>query len=151
MASLAFMAFSSAICSSHNADVLSLVNESTLVGEIAAPFLGLLKYWVQTFSDYDVLFAKVIPATWARTHQPVLSRHGCDPTRYTTYLKVVNKNKSDLIAIDARPGQDDHDLFTQFDLAEPAGRLIPCSLRCGWSLSASVNSSWVRVTCDRCG
>lgn len=101
-------------------------------------------------SNYDVLFAKSIPALWARTHQPVLSMRGHNPDRYTKYIKQVSKKKGADVPIE-RPGPNDHILITKFDLAEPAGCLVHCPVLCAWPVRAAKSATQVKVTCNKCG
>lgn len=115
----------------------------TLVGEVAVPVLDLATNWVQTLSDYDVLFAKVITKKWAKDHMPVLSRHSHDPARFTTY-----KSSHALVPTPA-PVQDDHILFTEFSLGQPGGRSVLHG-QCAWGTTTKQTASGVRITCSRC-
>ena len=67
--------------------VLSLANPAMVVHEVGTELIRLVVNWVQTPSDYHVLFANTIPAKWALLHQLVLSQHGHDPKQYMTYIK----------------------------------------------------------------
>ena len=135
----------------HCADILSFANNATVVGEIAPPLMQFLKDWVQTASDYYALFAKAFPHRWVKTHQPILSRHGHDPNRYTTYTRQQSKTNAIPVKLVAEPGRDDHILITKFSFTEPAGLLLLCNLRCGWGLTSSKTASGVQVVCSRCG
>jgi len=133
----------------HCADVLSLANSATLIGEVSAPLCFFLKYWVQTSSDYEALFGKAIPANWAGIHRPVLSRRGHKPERYTVYSKLAKKKNKE-IPITPPPGGDDHILITKFDIAEPCGLVVTCPIQCGWPMTSSMHVNTVRFTCN-CG
>ena len=135
----------------HCADILSFANNATVVGEIAPPLMHFLKDWVQTASDYYALFAKAFSHQWAKKHQPVLSRHGHDPSRYTKYTRQESKTNAIPVKLTAEPSQDDHILITKFSFTEPAGLSLLCNLRCGWGLTSSKTVSGVKVVCRRCG
>ena len=143
--------YSPPICPRHCADILSFANNATIVGEIAPPLVQFLKDWVQTASDYYALFVKAFPHLWAKTHQPILSRHGHDPSRYTTYTRQESKTNAISVKLTAEPSRDDHILITKFSFTEPAGLSLLCNLRCGWGLTSSKTASGVKVVCGRCG
>jgi len=82
--------------------------------------------WIQTSSDYDTLFAKVLRDIWAREHKPVLST-----------------------------GPDSHTLYTGYDPAEPGGLLALCHRDCGMEnqsvLSTGSGSDIkVKIKCREC-
>jgi hypothetical protein len=110
---------------SHDAEaVLSLANTSTVVGDVATPVAEFLVAWIQTSSDYDTLFAKVLRDVWAREHKPVLST-----------------------------GPNSHTLYTGYDPTEPGGLLALCHHGCGMenqSVSSSGPGSDVRIKCREC-
>ena len=119
----------SLICISHCADaVLSLANISTVVSEVANTLTDLITYWVQTFSDYDILMGKVMKNEWGKVHMPIISRRGHDPTRYTTY---VSGQPPAPFPITPTPGEDDdHIVYRQFSFTQPGGQLVLCLNRC---------------------
>ncbi|KAF9781509.1 hypothetical protein BJ322DRAFT_1022923 [Thelephora terrestris] len=71
-----------------------------------------------TSSDYEVLMAKSVPASWAHRNHPVLSRRGHDPSRYTCFTSTEK------LRVDVASGKDDHILYTWFDLGQPGGRIV---------------------------
>jgi len=134
---------------SHNADaVLSLANNATVVSEVSAKLLDLVAYWVQTFSDYDILIPKVMTCDWAKEHMPVLSRHGHNPARYTTF---ISGDPPAPIPITSAPGQDDHILFTKFNFGQPGGRVVLCHERCDQEVLPKQTKAGVRMECVGCG
>ena len=138
------------IDTSHCADVISLAKEATVVRTVAPKLIDLAMFWVQSPSDYDILFAKMIPAAWAKEHHPVLSRHGHKQTRLTTYISSRTKQ---LAPITFPPGwPDDHILFTMYAPNEPKGQLVPCPLQCGQVVDTKVlkNGLTIRFRCLGC-
>ena len=110
---------------SHDAEaVLSLANTSTVVGDVASPVAEFLMAWIQTSSDYDTLFAKVLCDDWAREHKPVLST-----------------------------GPNSHTLYTGYDPTEPGGLLALCHWGCGrenQSVSSSGPRLDIKINCREC-
>lgn len=135
---------------SHCADVLSFANQAMVVREVAPKLIDLLMYWVQSGSDYPVLFSKVISSSWAQEHLPVLSQHGHDPARFTTYTSLRTKAKVPITFTPSCP--DDHILFTKFSLGQPRGQLAPCVQRCNQVMVFKQGKSGgsVRITCPGC-
>ena len=61
------------IDTSHCANVISLAKEATVVHTVAPKLIDLAMFWVQSSSDYNILFAKMIPTAWDKEHHPFLS------------------------------------------------------------------------------
>jgi len=129
---------------SHYSDVLSLANNATLVGEVASVLLQFIAYWVQTPSSYDALFAKAMPDGWATIHQPVLSQHGHEATRFTTY-----EGPPPPPLLLPHP-KDDHILYTNYSLGQPMGMLSPCYRGCASGITIKQMDNTVRLTCQMC-
>ena len=121
------------------------------MSEVSSPLLAFLKYWAQTASDYDVLFAKTISARWAKAHRPVLSRRGHNPDRYTKYKRLVSKKVFEDVPITAPPGGDDHILITKFNLGESCGLAVQCPLQCSWKVNSTTHATTTRLECSKCG
>ena len=130
---------------SHCANIISLANPSTVVREVATQLANLAAYWVQTGSDFPVLFAKAIPPRWAKQHQPVLSQHEHDPARFTNYIRRPTRRPF-------LPGQDeDHILFTKFSFKQPVGMLCPCYQKCERPIkSRPIPNHRIQLTCTEC-
>lgn len=123
-----------------------MAKPTTLVGEVAVPVLDLAANWVQTLSDYDVLIAKLITRKWAKDHMPVLSRHGHNPARFTTYHSSHPLVQTPTPSM---PVQDDHILFTEFSLGQPGGKFIEHG-QCAWGTTPKPTATGVRIACNRC-
>ena len=78
---------------------------------------------------------------------PVLSMHGHNPARYTTYL---SGDPPVPIPITSALGQDDHILITTFNLGQPGGKWVLCHSRCDQAVDARQTASGVRLTCRGC-
>jgi len=82
-----FMNNSYAECS-HCADaVLSLSNNATIFGEVAAPLVDFAARWAQSPSDYDFIVSATLNTEWASKHHPVLSRADHSHFVYTQYRR----------------------------------------------------------------
>ena len=129
---------------SHCSDVLSLANETMVVGMVAPTLLDFIAYWVQTPSSYDAIFSKVIPPQWAQVHQPVLSRHGHIEKRFTKYQGPEPS------APLPPPPPNDHILYTKFSFGQPRGLLSPCYKRCHRGTSSKQVGNAIHIFCDGC-
>lgn len=109
---------------SHCADaVLSLSNNATVVGEVAAPLVDFAARWAQSPSDYDFIISATLNAEWASQHHPVLSRanHG-------------------------------HFVYTRYRRWEPEGKIVRCCQNCSEGVTMKDrNTNTVRFICEGCG
>jgi len=128
---------------SHCSDVLSLANNTTVVGTVAPKLMEFIAYWVQSPS-YRAIFSKVIPPEWAWTHQPILSQHGHAERRFTRF------KGPELLATLPPPPRDDHVLYTKFSFGQPRGLLSPCYRLCNQGTSSKQLGKAVHMTCDGC-
>ena len=72
---------------SHCADVVvSLANNTTVVGKVTTVLVEFTAQWVQLPSNYDFLVASTINKKWALQHRLVISRKGHGHILYTKYL-----------------------------------------------------------------
>jgi hypothetical protein len=132
----------------HCADaVLSLAKDANLVGDVSGALLDVAAAWVQTLSDYDVLMARFIKGSWASNHLPILSRHGHNPTRFTTFFVG---NVPQPVPDAARPDPNDHILFTTFSMGSPAGMVVRCPITAHQGIGFKQTSKGVRITCKVC-
>jgi hypothetical protein len=76
---------------------------------------------------------------------PVLSRHGHDLSRYTTYSPTAPTPISTTSIPD-----NDHILFTKFDLGQPAGMVVLCPFRCNQEITSRQTEKGVRLRCRKC-
>jgi len=129
---------------SHCSDVLSLANDTTVVGTVAPTLLDFIAYWVQSPSTYDAIFSKAIPPQWAQVHQPVLSRHGHVERRFTKYKGPEPSTPP------PPPPANDHILYTKFSFGQPRGLLSPCYRRCGRGTDSKQAGNSVHLTCNGC-
>ena len=133
---------------SHCAEaVLSFASMTNVVSEISGNLLDLATYWVQSFSNYDVLMAKTFPSDWALVHMPIISRREHDPTRYTTFTMG---NPERPVPITLAPGPHDHILFTKFSFGQPGGQVVLCHMRCNTSIKVKQTPNGVRLICNGC-
>ena len=107
---------------SHCADaVISFASKAVLASEVSAPLTEVVKHWVQTRSDFDAIFARVVRSDWARQYRPVLSQKG------------------------------KHHVYTGYHVVEPDGKLVVCHRDCGAeNRTWKVNRQDVTVTCNKC-
>jgi len=137
------------VISSHKSPVLSFANATTLVGRVAPTLLDFIALWVQTHSGFDFLVAKTMSAEWVLHHQPVISQHGHEESRFTAFFL-----KGGLPAEIPSPfstRKDDHVLYTRFSLGQPMGLLAPCYSRsCSRGTSTKQRDAYVQVTCNQC-
>ena len=132
----------------HCADaVLSLAKDANLVGDVSGALLDVTAAWVQTLSDYDVLMARCIKSSWASNHLPILSRHGHDRSRFTTFFV---DNVPQPVPDSARPDANDHVLFTSFSMGSPAGMVVRCPITAHQGIGFKQTNKGVRVTCKVC-
>jgi len=105
----------------HCADaVLSLANDSTVVGEVATGLADFAARWVQSPSSYNLLVANQLKRDWVTAHRPVLS---------------------------TKP--DTHILYTGFSYLEPRGQFVVCPGGC-CDLRYRSNKNTIRIICDPC-
>ena len=131
--------------------MLSLANETTVVGDVSGTLLDFIAHWVQTPSDYEFIIAKTISKDWAKKHMPVLSRHGHDPTRYTVFNPWACEVPVPMIPQDKRDEQDDHILYTKFNIGQPVGKIVLCHLMCGQEIENRQGKLYIRLICKGCG
>ncbi|KAF9779587.1 hypothetical protein BJ322DRAFT_1113387 [Thelephora terrestris] len=138
----------SELLNGHCADaVLSLAKDANLVGDISGTLLDLTAGWVQTLSDYNVLMARFIKMSWASNHLPILSRHGHDTTRFTTFFI---DNVPQPVPDAARPDSNDHVLFTGFSMGSPGGMVVRCPIVDHQGIGIKQTKGAVRITCEEC-
>jgi hypothetical protein len=101
--------------------MLSMANNSTVVGRVAPTLADFASLWARSPSGYDFLIASTMKAEWAAVHKPVISREGV----YT--------------------------LYTQFKVSEPDGKLVLCHRMCKASISSKSRPNVVRFICSACG
>lgn len=109
---------------SHCAEaILSLSNEITLVGSVAAPLLDFASTWAQSNSSYDFIIARAFPPSWCSLHRPVISLR--DPMSHWVYSAI--------------------------DPLEPNGQLVLCHRGCGRdNLQPTVITQTVKIRCIHC-
>ena len=107
---------------SHCADaVVSLANNTTIVGKVATVLADFTARWVQSPSDYNFLVASTINKKWALQHRPVISRKGHGHILYTKYL-----------------------------YEQPHGQLIFCPSQCLAKIHAKTTKNGFRLICEKC-
>ena len=116
--------------SSHDAEaVLSLANNATVVGDVAATLADIISTWARTGSNFDTIISCVVHGDWALYHRLVISRR-----------REGNADKSD------------HTLYTGYSPMEPNGQLVRCHRGCGGeNMSAEPQGPTFRITCRGCG
>ena len=107
---------------SHCADaVISFVSKVVLASKVSTPLTEVVKHWVQTRLDFDMIFAQVVHSDWARQYQLVLSQKG------------------------------KHHVYTGYHIVEPDGKLVVCHRNCGAeNRTWKINRQDVMVTCNKC-
>ena len=100
--------------------ILSLGNQSTLVGDVAAVLSDFIAAWVTTNAELDSLVARTMPSSWTRSHLPVFST----PKGHTLY---IGRN-----------------------VLEPEGKLIRCPVDCGQPFYVEHGKSAMKVICPGC-
>lgn len=102
--------------------MLSLAAATNIVGDVASTIAEFAARWAQSFSEYDSIFASLIPNDWAKAHKPVLSR-----------------------------ADGSHTLYTKFDVTHPGGKLVLCHIRCEHPLRSHLRGKIVIQECTKCG
>ena len=117
------------------------------MGDVSEALLDVTAAWIQTLSDYDVLMARFIKHSWASNHLPILSQHGHDTTRFTTFF--IN-NVPQPVPNAARADPNNHTLFTTFSMGSPAGMVVHCPITAHQGIGFKQTNKGVRVTCKVC-
>jgi hypothetical protein len=101
--------------------VISLANNTTIVGEVCTKLVDFAARWAQSPTCYDVIVATTFDAEWAKAHRPVISS--------------------------TRQG---HVLYTRFRLEQPLGQLVLCPGRCPEGVRSKTQNDNLRFICIGC-
>ena len=102
--------------------VVSLADNTTVVGKVASQIGDFASRWVQSRStDFNVLAAMTFPAEWVREHWPVISTP-----------------------------DGEHVLYTRYQASHPNGQPVLCGSGCRVPLRAKPRKATVRIVCTGC-